>query len=277
MQIKGASLIKVFLYQVIVRVKARVSTRAFCGYGAALLSLSLFSHCAAGQKQTQSVNQVWLGYFNQTRFSSKWGLWTDLHLRTKEDFVNDLSQGIIRLGLTYYLKDDVKLTAGYAFVNHFPAEGHQNISRPEHRPWQQLQWHTRYTKLRLMQWFRLEERYRRKIQDNDNLADGYDFNFRLRYNFFSQFALGKKYFQPGTFSFVVNDEVHVNFGKQVVYNYFDQNRFFLGLAYHVNRHDNLQFGYMNVFQQLPAGNRYRSSHVARVFYFHNLDIRKKKE
>ena len=240
------------------------------------LLITMFLICnesSAQSKQRQSANQIWLGYFNQTRFNNKWGLWADVHLRTKEDFVSDLSQGILRLGLTYYLTDDLKLTAGYAYVNHFPAENHKNISQPEHRPWQQLQWHTRYPKLRLMQWFRLEERYRRKILNDDKLDGGYNFNFRARYNFFSQFPLSKKSFQPGTFSFVVNDEVHINFGKQIINNYFDQNRFFVGFAYHVNKHDNLQFGYMNLFQQLAAGNRYRSNHVARLFYFHNLDLR----
>jgi Protein of unknown function (DUF2490) len=225
-------------------------------------------------KSTTTVQQVWLGYFNQTRFTNKWGMWADLHLRTKEDFFTNFSQGIVRLGLTYYINDDTKLTAGYAFVNHFPAEGHRNISQPEHRPWQQLQWHTRYPKLRLMQWFRLEERYRRKILNDYELADGYSFNYRLRYNFFSMFPLSKKKFEPKTLSFVANDELHINFGKQIVNNYFDQNRFFLGFAYHVNKHDNLQLGYMNLFQQLPAGNRYRSLHVARLFYFSNFDLRK---
>jgi Protein of unknown function (DUF2490) len=228
-------------------------------------------------KSTTSVNQVWLGYFNQTRFSDKWGAWADLHLRTKEDFFNDLSQGIIRLGLTYYVKDDLKLTAGYAFVNHFPADNHQNISQPENRPWQQVQWHSRYPKLRLMQWFRLEERFRRKILNNDELAKGHSFNFRIRYNILSMFPLSRKNFQPKTLSFVVNDEVHINFGKEIVYNYFDQNRFFVGFAYHVNQHDNIQFGYMNLFQQLPTGNRYRSLHAGRLFYFHNMDLRKNKK
>jgi Protein of unknown function (DUF2490) len=225
-------------------------------------------------KQTTSTNQVWTGYFNQTRFSNKLGAWADVHLRTKEEFFTNFSQAIVRLGLTYYLTDDAKLTVGYAYVNHFPAEGHKNISQPEHRPWQQVQWHNRYNKVRTMQWFRLEERFRRKILNDNKLAKGYNFNFKLRYNFFSQFPLSKKRFQPNTLSFVVNDEVHVNFGKQIVNNYFDQNRLFLGFNYHINKHDNLQFGYMNVFQQLAAGNRYRSTQVARVFYFHNLDLRK---
>lgn len=225
-------------------------------------------------KQTEKVQQVWLAYFNQTRVSKKWGGWADIHLRTKEDFFTNYSQAIIRLGLTFYLTDEAKLTAGYAYVNHFPGDNHKNISQPEHRPWQQLQWHTRYPKLRLMQWIRLEERYRRKIKDDNTLADGYNFNFRLRYNFFAQFGLGKKKFQPGSLSFVLNDELHINFGKQIVNNYFDQNRFFAGFNYHINKKDNLQFGYMNIFQQLAAGNRYRSNAAARIFYFHNLDLRK---
>ena len=239
------------------------------------ISFLLSQHSFSQTKQIESVQQIWLGYFNQTRFSNKWGAWGDFHLRTKEDFANHFSQSIVRVGLTYYLRDDTKLTAGYAYVSHYPADNHKNITMPEHRPWQQLQWHTRSPKLRLMQWIRLEERFRRRILDDDELAEGYNFNFRIRYNILAQFPLNKRSFQPKTLSFVVNDEVHINFGKQVVYNYFDQNRFFIGFAYHINKHDNLQFGYMNVFQQLASGNKYRSNHVARVFYFHNLDLRKK--
>ena len=128
----------------------------------------------------------------------------------------------------------------------------------------------------MMQWFRLEERYRHKILDDSTLADGYNFNFRIRYNFFFDIPLDAEGIKAGKFSFVVNDEVHVNFGKQIVNNYFDQNRFFLGLKYQVSSHDNLQVGYMNVFQQLAAGNKYKSSNVIRIFYFQNLDWRKAK-
>jgi hypothetical protein len=128
-----------------------------------------------------------------------------------------------------------------------------------------------------MQWIRLEERYRHKILNASELASGYNFNFRLRYNFLLQAPLSKKGMQPKTFIFVANDEMHINFGKQIVNNYFDQNRFFIGLSYLVNAHDNLQFGYMNVFQQLIAGNKYKSIQAARIFYFHNLDLRKSKD
>jgi hypothetical protein len=120
------------------------------------------------------------------------------------------------------------------------------------------------------------KRYRHKIKDNDELADGYNFNWRARYNFLLQAPLSKKGIVPHTFSFIINDEVHLNFGEKVVYNTFDQNRFFIGLSYQTNNSDQLQFGYMNVFQQLSTGNQYRSINAARIFYFHNLDLRKKK-
>ncbi len=239
-----------------------------------ILTVGVFQNAIA-QKQTSSTQQVWLGYFNQLRLSDKWGLWVDGHLRTKEDFTQDFSQAIARVGLTYYVTDQTKVTAGYAFVNHFPADAHPEISQPEHRIWQQVQWHNRLPALRLMQWFRLEERFRHKIKDADELAEGYHFNYRMRYNFFLSAPLSKKAFAPHTVSFVLNDEVHVNFGKEIVYNYFDQNRFFVGFSYHTNAHDNLQLGYMNLFQQLPAGNKYRTVHAIRLFYFQNLDLRKK--
>ena len=230
----------------------------------------------AQSKNTDNISQIWLGYFNQTRFSDRWGSWTDLHLRTKEDFTNKFSQSIVRLGLTYYLNNVTKLTIGYAYVSLYPGDTHKKITQPEHRPWQQLQWHTTFSKTRLMQWIRLEERYRRKILNDSTLADGYNFNFKIRYNILYEVPLNKKGFVPKSLAFVINDELHINFGKEIVYNYCDQNRFFVGLKYQTNGHDNLQFGYMNVFQQLASGNKYKNIHAARVFYFHNLDLRKKK-
>jgi hypothetical protein len=226
-------------------------------------------------KSRTQVAQTWLGYFNQTRFSNRWGIWAEGQLRTQDDVVEGLSQSILRAGLTYYFADATKLTAGYAFVNNFPGDNHPDVSQPEHRIWQQLQWHTKYRRLRTMQWLRLEERYRHRIGADSTLGSGYNFNYRARYNMLVQLPLAPEV-KRGTFSLIANDEVHVNFGKEIVNNYFDQNRFFLGLAYHLNANDNLQFGYLNIFQQLPAAARYKTIHAARVYFFHNLDLRKKR-
>jgi hypothetical protein len=241
---------------------------------ALLITFAALAKFSVAQKHIERTQQLWFAYNNQTRFSDKWGLWADFHLRTQEDFVHDLSVGIARVGLTYYLNDNTKLTAGYAYVNFFPA-GAIEISQPEHRPWQQIQWHTKYPKIRLMQWLRLEERYRRRIKSSTELENAYNFNWRVRYNFFLGVPLNKKPFAPGTFSFVLNNEAHINLGKQIVYNTFDQNRFFVGFSYHTTATDNIQLGYMNVFQQLNSIATYRAIHGARLYYYHNLDLRKK--
>lgn len=97
----------------------------------AFIFLFIFSPVVFGQvKNTDKVNQVWLGYYNQTRISNKFGTWTDLHLRTKEDFVSDFSVSILRFGLTYYVSNDVKLTAGYAYVSFYPGDNHKGITQP---------------------------------------------------------------------------------------------------------------------------------------------------
>lgn len=225
-------------------------------------------------KSTTDVRQLWLAYLNQTRLTNKVGLWADIHLRTKENFTDNFSQSITRLGLTYYLTDNTKLTVGYAYVANYAAEGHTNITQPEHRIWQQVQWHTKYGKASMMQYIRLEEKYRRKILHDSALSNGYNFNYKLRYNIGYEVPFTQK--PANKLSFVVNDEIHINFGKQIIYNYFDQNRFFAGIKFNTNKHDNVQLGYMNQFQQLAAGNKFRNNHVIRLFYFQNLDWRKKK-
>jgi hypothetical protein len=239
------------------------------------ISFLILNSISSQTKSTEHFSRLWLGGFSQIRLSNKWGIWSDIHLRTKENVVNNLSQGMIRVGVMYYLNDATRLSVGYAFVNDFPSDNHKNISIPEHRPWQQIQWFTKYSKNRMMQWIRLEERFRRKILNDDALADGYNFNFRVRYNFWYEVPFYKDGLTNGSLSFIANDEVHINFGKQIVNNYFDQNRFFLGVKYQIHPNSNVQFGYMNQFQQLAAGNKYRSVDALRIFYFQNFDLRKK--
>ena len=240
-----------------------------------LVALILATTVIAQPKNTSHASQTWLAYFNQTRLSNKWGLWADFQIRTREELVSDFSTGIARVGVTYFIDDNVRLTLGYGFLNNYPPNDNIKVSQPEHRPWQQVQWFTKNKRTRLMQYIRLEQRYRRRYLNNSELADSYAFNFRLRYNFFYQIPLDPQGLIPKKLSAIVNDELHINFGKQIVNNYFDQNRLFLGLNYAFDNNNNLQFGYLNTFIQTAAGNQYRNINALRVAYVHNLDLRKK--
>ena len=231
---------------------------------------------AQQEKNTEKLEQVWLAYFNQTRWSKHWGCWLDAQLRTREHLTNHVSSTFVRAGITYYVSNETKLTVGYASLLHFTKLNEKNLAQPEHRFWQQVQWHTNYRKTSLAQWIRLEERYRRKISSNNTLADGYHFNLRFRYNIWYDIALSKKGLVPNKISMVLNNELHINLGKEIVYNYFDQNRFFVGLKYPFSSSTNLQIGYLNVFQQLPLGNQYKSTDAIRISYVQTLDLRSKK-
>ena len=225
---------------------------------------------AWGQKQVHDQTQAWTGYFNQTRLSDRWGFWLDLHAR-RTDFLDRWSTQIVRPGVTYYFNDHLRFTAGYAYVAHHPAPGLTTI-RPEHRPWQQILWTSRSKRLQTQQWVRLEQRFNGRVV-NDELQNGYLFNWKFRYLLTLMVPLNRDYIEPRTLFFAFNDEVHINAGKNITYNYFDQNRLFVGLGYQFSKSVNAQLGYMNLFQQHAAGNQFTNNHVVRLFVFHNLDLR----
>lgn len=225
------------------------------------------------EKDVHSREQLWVGYFNQTRFSNKWGMWVDVHYRMTDNFVDRPFQFMFRPAVTYFIKDNLRVNVGYALVEHFPAKG-LHTTRTEHRPWQQIWWNQKYPGLVTLQWLRLEQRFNQKVAA-DQKQDGYNYNFRVRYNFSFFIPLkGKEIIAKTPFAAVI-DEVFLNFGGKVVYNTFDQNRFFIGLGYQFTPTLNAQLGYMNVYQQEASGNNYFSTHAIRLFFFHTLDLRTK--
>ena len=228
---------------------------------------------AQSTKEVHHREQLWIGLFNQTRITNKFGLWLDIHYRQTDNFIDRPFQFMVRPGVTWFIRDNVRFTAGYAFVNHFPARG-LDTSRPEHRAWQQIWWNQKYTGLTTLQWLRLEERFNKKVA-NDELQDGYNFNYRIRYNMAFFIPLKGKEIMPRTMFFAVMNEVFLNFGGKIVYNTFDQNRFFAGIGYQFTSHLNAQLGYMNIYQQEASGNNYMSTNAIRLFFFHTLDWRSK--
>ena len=249
--------------------------RAFFLIAIVALFFADISHChsQATEKSIHSREQLWLGYFNQTRLTNKFGFWFDIHYRQTDNFIERPFQFLVRPAITYFIKDNLRFNVGYAFVNHFPAKGLET-SRPEHRAWQQIWWNQKYPGLATLQWLRLEQRFNRKIA-NDVLLDDYNFNYRLRYNmsFFVPLK-GKEIVAKIPFAIVMN-ELFLNFGDRVVYNTFDQNRFFVGFGYQITSHMNVHLGYMNIFQQEVSGNSYVSTNAIRLFLFHSLDLRNK--
>lgn len=229
------------------------------------LFLSFLTFVSYAQKQTTDRSQIWVGYFNQTRLTNKFGFWLDAHYRQIN--LDEPNLIFIRPGITYYLNDNFRVTAGYAFVDFFAPKGKQT-SWLEHRPWQQIWWRTKYNGFQTIQWIRNEQRFVEKVV-GDKLTNEYNFNHRLRYNIYLQVPLIGKELKAKTPFFALQDEVFINYGKEIVYNYFDQNRFFIGGGYYFTNDLQIQIGYMNVFQQKAIGNEYFNNHCLRIFLFHS--------
>jgi hypothetical protein len=237
----------------------------------AMVLIFVTTSCIAQSKVTETRDQTWFGYFNQTRFTKRSGMWVDLHFRLTNNFVNQKNLSIIRAGYTYYLSDQVRLTAGYAYATQYGLnEGVPDA--PEHRPWQQIQWIDKKKGFNMMQSLRVEQRFRSEIENN-SLSGDYDFNWRFRYNISFMIPLKGHEVKAKTPFLILNDDLLINAGKSIVYNYFDQNRLFAALGYQFTSHLNAQLGYMYVFQQLAAGNAYANINAIRLFVFHNIDLR----
>lgn len=228
----------------------------------------------AQEKTVTNVEQAWFGYFNQTRFTERSGLWFDPQLRLTDNFVDRAGISILRAGYIYFLNDNVRLTAGYGYITAY-SDSDEVPNIPEHRPWQQIQWFDKRKHFSMMQYVRLEERFRRKSTGTE-LLDDYLFTYRFRYNIAFTIPLKAGGVQPKTPFAFVNNEILINAGKKVMNNYFDQNRFFAGIGYQFTPTLNAQVGYLNVFVSQPAPYTFTNVHAIRFFVFHNLDLRKEK-
>jgi len=238
--------------------------------------LSVFSGPVLGQqKQVVHYNQLWYAYNNNTRLTDRWGIWMDIQNKDKSEFVHNFDVKENTLGGIYYLKNKMKLTGAFTYIQSFPNDKLPDFYAPEYRPWQMVQWKNNWKTTSFAHWVRLEERFKTKTINGNQLTNNFDFSYRLRYNVFIEKPLTVKKHEKGAISLSIAEEIYLNYGKTIVYNTFDQNRIFGGLLYYFNTHDWLQFGYTNVIQHLSSKDKYKSIDAIKLTFFNNLDFRKK--
>lgn len=237
-----------------------------------LLFLFLFVFSLRAYSQTTHAQESWWDYLNQNRYSDKWGSWLDVQLKLIDDFTHTKNAGEYTAGASYFTKSNFKYTAAFTYVDSYPNTSHFNHTA-ELRPWAMIQLNTSNNYSKWLQWLRVEERYKETVQ-NKSPTGAYDPSTRLRYYVLAQFPLNSKHkYDKGTLSFVTSEELYLNFGKNIVYNTFDQNRFFLGFYYYMNKSNILQLGYTNLYQKFNAPNKYLQSDVLRISVFNTIDLR----
>ncbi|MBA2649523.1 MAG: DUF2490 domain-containing protein [Legionella sp.] len=158
-------------------------------------------------------------------------------LENQERFGDDstrITQSLLRQALGYEIKSNISLWVGYAWIH----TGFPNTTKPftEDRVWEQLLWSTKIKEIKVTNRTRMEQRF---LENNGKVA------YRARQ--LVKLAIPVTCFPK--FSLIGSDEIfwHKNdfIGKNG--KGFDQNRFFAGIGYELNKKATVETGYMNQY------------------------------
>lgn len=220
-------------------------------------------------KQVKHQMQTWTSINTVFRLTPKWGVVGDLHLRRNHG-ISEQGFYFIRLGAMYWINDHTTLAGGIGHLWLAPKEGLQTWG-DEQRLYQQFQVNGKPGKLSFLHRIRNEQRWQRVIR-NDVATGQSRFSNRLRYLAGLQLRI---FSNPKMPTLQISDELMIQFGKEVVYNTFDQNRFFVGIRQGIGPQFSFDFGYMNVYQQRATGYQYDMNHTLRLFFYYNGKLRHK--
>jgi hypothetical protein len=234
-----------------------------------IVSLVLISESFA-QATAPSVvkdNMLWLGYYNSIVLNSKWSINSDIQFRTKNE-IKHYSQALIRTDVSYIPKERITISLGLAHFRYFITD---EKTRGEWRPWQELKLTDKIGNCKLTHRLRVEQRFNETVKNSEATND-YQFNFRFRYRFDLRYPLTKEKEAGNNLSVLVGNEIMVNAGNTISYNYFDQDRLYAGINYEINKKVSLQLQYMHIWQQASNGLSLNSNEVLRFNIYHTISL-----
>ncbi len=214
----------------------------------------------------------WLMYFGDHAVSERWGVHLEGQWR-RHDVAAKPQQLLLRPGVNYKVSDAVMLTAGYAFVDthrygEFPAPGRF----PEHRTFQQAALRHSVGKVGLMHRYRLEQRsIGTRTPDPTTPPSRKDTRYENRFRYMLR---GVAPIPRSEWYGAAYNELFVNFGRNVAFNVFDQNRAYLALGRKMGPAGNLEFGYLNQVLQQRSGRVLEVNHTLQIGWFSQFSFRR---
>ena len=227
------------------------------------------------QTKTKEVNvqsQSWVSLNSTIRLSKKFGVIADLHMR-RNNFFAAPGFYFVRTGLDYWINENITAVLGYGQMWVAPSNPAWHHFVQEHRVYQQVQMFSKIGKITLLNRIRNEQRWQEKIV-NDKFTHNYKFTDRVRYLLSFTIPVFENKQLP---SLVLSDELAIQFGKEVVYNTFDQNRLFIGIKQPVCKGLSFDLGYMLFTQEKSTGYQYDKNNTFRWFFYYTPDLRKKEK
>jgi Protein of unknown function (DUF2490) len=198
---------------------------------------------AQGQsyRENTSNEHLWVTCVRNEQFSKRLGVHVEGQLR-RSDLGDDWQQLLLRTGLDFHAAG-ARFTVGYAFVETYPYGDFPVANAfPEHRIWEQALLKQSFGILAMSHRYRLEQRFLGNAATGEFSNGRYENRFRymLRVNV----PLGGKKLEPKKSYLGFADEIMINFGDEVKYNLFDQNRLMGLLGYSFSNSTRLEIGYM---------------------------------
>jgi len=229
--------------------------------------------CLAQKTEQNQAN--WFAYMGQYKVSSKFGYHVEAQFRLDGN-LEFSRQHLFRLGAIYYFNNKSNTTAGYALIKTYNAaiDGYFG----ENRIWEQYQYNHSWnnSKNYFINRFRLEQRFvNEKILVN-NVIQNNGTNYQNRFRYFNRNLFQILNFNSSNKQLyaVLQDEVFFNLGtNKVNSNFFDQNRFLVGLGLNYSNNIRFELGYMNQFVNPDNGNA-KMNHVISFSLHQNLILYK---
>lgn len=236
-----------------------------------LLILPAFTPAIAQtSRQVNHQSQAWFSVNTTARITDRWSVLLDLHER-RTSFMAKSNFDFIRGGIQYSIDKNLSVALGYGHMwLHPTTPGWKTVSN-ENRIYQQVIYTSKFHKATLLQRFRNEQRWQQKIA-GDKLTGENRFTNRFRYLLSVTIPVFKNDKLP---SLCIADEILLHTGKEVVYNTFDQNRFFAGIRQKISNNVSFDTGYMIVYQQKFSGYQYDLNNTFRLFFYYTPVLHKK--
>lgn len=232
-----------------------------------LFSLSVFAQRA---REISRQNHFWWSINTTAQVSNKWSIIADGHIR-RTNFMANNSFYFLRVGALYNLTKNFSIATGAGHMWLANKTAATELFTNENRIYQQFQLSGAIGKTSTLSRLRVEERWVQKIANNE-LTDAYRYTTRFRYMFSLTVPVSKNKYIP---SLAFADELQMQMGKDIIYNPFDQNRFFTGIKQQVTPSLSFDLGYMLVYQQKLSGYQYTKANTLRWFFYWKPDLRKK--
>lgn len=215
----------------------------------------IVSYCFP-QKTISSNNQQWFQYYTQFKLSKKLVLMSDIGYRIKGN-PQDWFQTTTRTGIAYPITKSLQGVTGIACFTSFK---NATASILEMRSYQEINATLTRKKMSIQNRLRVEARAFQNMTSAPNQAS---FNFRLRYRLYFTLPLFKLSSKKPEFKILLNfgDELFINFGKEIVYNTFDNNRILLAPSLQINKQLTISLTYSYQYGHRSSISTYESSHI----------------